>query len=211
VLWTVLLGSASAVPAQQSPAPGPLDATAPPPEKLSLYVFGAAVEGDDPPGLTGDGPDLALGIGLGQRFNRFFSGEAELLITLGEYDTPPWLSFSDEDMSLTGGFLLYSVKLRALSKRLEPYIGGGLGIAYHELNVTGSFGLSTIGVESDFGFARQLLAGVDVKAGEKTRIGFEVRELDVEADFGSAIGRELDVGGRMWIFAWRQVISRHRR
>jgi len=212
LLLAGLLSTASAGQAPEALDPEePYSAPSPPPEKLSVYAVAAAVEGEDPPRLTGDGPDFALGFGLGQRFNRYVSGEAELLITAGEYDTPPSLGFSDDDMTLTGGFLLYSVKLRYPAKRLQPYLGVGLGVAYHRLQVTGSFGFGTVDVDSDFRSATQRVAGIDLVTGEKTRIGLELRELDAHADFGSISGGEIDVGGRMWTFAYRRVVSRHRR
>jgi opacity protein-like surface antigen len=182
-----------------------------PSEKLSIYGIVAAVEGDDPPVLTGDGPDSALGLGVGQVFNRYVSADAELLITLGEYETPPDFAFTDDDMTLTGGFLLYSVKLHYPFGRFRPYFGAGLGVAYHELEVTGSFGLGHVRVEDDFGIANQLLAGFDLRVGDKTRIGFGIRELDVDADFRSTIGGEIDVGGRMWTFTFRRTVTWARR
>ena len=176
--------------------------------KSYWYASGGSFNGTEQLGTLGEGRSgVLMGGGFGQRFNRYFAGEAEIMIAGQEY-RPPGLSARD-DLTMTVFSVLYSLKATISLGRVRPFIAAGLGLHLADLQIIPNGSLfNTIDLQDDRGILGQLCLGFDVTLGQKSRIGLEYREINAEADFGTFTGGDVDIGGGSVLVVYRRGFGR---
>ncbi len=196
MLVVTLCGSAAAQPED--------DASDPKLQKRYISAFAASVDGDDAGSRLGDpGGNFAFGLGGGVRMNPNLALEVDFVFDIRDYDLPEDtvvpLFVSVDDIDLTSAFGFFTVKGIYPTKRVELYIGAGLGLGYSELEMRGRLFLfsGTVEKESEFNVAAQLAAGMNFAPSRRTQFGLELRQIEASASFGALSGGEIDIGGRM--------------
>lgn len=201
-----MLGFAMAPPAfaQTEPAPAPQG-----PGQKYFYLFGGSFSPEKDRQLGDENGKLTLGLGFGSRHSQHIAWEIEIPFHYHSVNAPDLspvfltLTSGRADISTFG--LAGNVRLIYPRDRLEPYLGGGLGLYYTNLEVTrfvvgfpGSFRTSDINI------GLQLLAGVDYFYGEKGRsVGLQYRKLILDASFGSEVPGSVKVGGDALLLNFR--------
>jgi opacity protein-like surface antigen len=180
--------------AQTEPAPQRL-------EQKYFYLFGGSFSPEKDRQLGDENGKLTLGLGFGSRYSPHIAWEIEIPFHYRSANAPDLssifltLTSGRADISTFG--LAGNVRLIYPGDRFEPYLGGGFGLYYTNLEVTrfvvgfpGSFRTSDINV------GLQMLAGVDYFYGEKGRsVGLQYRKLKLDANFGPEVPGSVKVGG----------------
>jgi len=187
----------------------------PPRDKPELRVVGYGGSLQAPSGsraLEGGGAGVVLGFAVDQKFRRNLTGSFDLSLGFVDYDLPVALGFFGADtVDVSTAWMGYLVKGVIPAGRVELYAGAGPGIAYAEATVPVEFLIffrATVEEESDWGLGLQTLVGLDFSIGARSRLGFEYRRLEFEADFGELSGGEVDVGGNAFVVVYRKRVGR---
>jgi opacity protein-like surface antigen len=152
-------------------------------------------------GLTNGSDGLLLTAGFGRRFNPYVAGEAEASFTGQTYNAPGYTGDGEPTVSLAS--LGCSLKLTLPRKSFRPFVTAG--VAYFQADIQlveeDGWGYAVDRIEDDSGFGTRYGFGVDVIAGKHSWIGFEYRDLQAEAEFGTS--STVDLGGSSLSFSYR--------
>jgi opacity protein-like surface antigen len=91
--------------------------------------------------------------------------------------------------------------------RLEPYVGGGVGVYQVRLHATGQqFGIPEDMTITSTEVGLHALAGIDYAVSAHTSLGCELRYVRVQTSLGSVLPGSLEAGGRMLSLVWRSTL-----
>ena len=160
---------------------------------------------DRDPQLADENGKYALAFTLGSRYSRHVAWEIELSQDYYSVNTPPGFapgslfgSAGRADLTKLG--LGGNVRLIYPLGRFEPYIGGGAGLYWTEIDASTFF---TTVKRRDTGPGLLLLAGAEYVFGERGHsLGIQYRKLNLSASFGAGIG-DVDVGGSHLLLTYR--------
>jgi opacity protein-like surface antigen len=193
-------------------ASGASSEEAPQPARERRYVFGylGALDAEADANALGDpGTSFAFGLGGGYRRRPSLGLEVDVTFNVRTYDvpedTPNPLFGTIDKLTLTSALSFFNVKATYPGKRVEPFVGGGAGLSYSELELRGSLlGFSgTVDKERDFVLAFQLVAGVDFVVSKRANFGLEFRSIHGTSDFGELSGGSIEIGGRLFAFSYK--------
>lgn len=171
------------------------------------YVSGIASEFDaeDNPGrLEDEGSSWALGCRFGYRVKRYLELEGEFLGASAQFDngtvTAPFFGTVSDEMHLDLTALVLRARALYPLGRFEPYLGAGVGFGRAELTVFGTLlGIPGIAEEQkDWAILYEISIGANLILSSKVDLGFEYRDLQMEADFGDLSGGSVDTGGKFY-------------
>lgn len=201
VLCSTLSGTAVA--ATASPAS---------PAASDAFVFwlGSFDPQDSHPAPRGNG--FALGLGYERRHAHLRYG-GEVSLAFADYRTPdsiysdPFTVISDT-MTLTSAGLAGTVALGQAVGAFEVYGGVGAGLYLSTMRLHGStLGFPGSHDERDSGFGFSIFAGMSLQTGTQTRLGIELRRLELDADFGLLSSGNMPIGGNFVLLTYRRLLA----
>lgn len=180
--------------------------------ELRLFGYGGSLQAaEGGRALKDGGAGVVLGFGLDRSFNRGLVGSLDMTLGAVDYDLPVDLGpFASDEVDLTTLWIGYIVKGVLHAGRAELYAGAGPGLGFSEATVPSTFLLffsGTAAEENDWGIGLQAVAGLDFPIGKHSRLGFEYRRLEIEADFGELTGGKVDVGGDAFVLAYKRKVG----
>jgi opacity protein-like surface antigen len=179
-------------------------------KELGFTFSLGSLQTDLAPELSGGGSGLFLGFTMDWEIRPHLMGSLDVVDTIMDYDLPIDLGYPAEDEANTNtfwiGFLLRGV---VSVKRVDLYAGAGpaLGFSRASVGSTSCFILcsgESLASENDWGFGLQGVAGLDVRLGERSRLGLEYRRMRLDVDFGSLSSGEINVGGDAFLLVYRK-------
>ena len=174
------------------------------PERVGRWYLSGAVGGFNEqtnPQLVSQDGRIGLAIGGGYRLSPYVALEIDGLFASERIDTPSTipgsaLGTTEDRANLDRGGLSGLVKFILPLNRVELYAGGGLGVYTTTLLVEGTFmGAHTELRENDTDVGYQAVAGFDVLVSRHISVGLEYRHLKLDANLGSLVPGDLDMGG----------------
>lgn len=181
----------------------------------SAWSFGFALGSLRPEDSTGklknQGGQYALALDSTYRLSGNWYLGADLFAYGQRFDTPPSVvppAFGTVDgrAHVAGGSLGVVVKYSVPVGRLDAYVGGGAGVYFNSMRVTGStFGLPAHGEVRDDRIGQQILAGISYRIGNDWSVGIEWRRIFLQANFGALSNGPVDLGGDSYMIAFRSA------
>jgi opacity protein-like surface antigen len=142
-----------------------------------------------------------LSFQIGYRYSENISFELDTVAHDQRVDTPasitpPFLGTVDGRTHIYGGGFSGVVKFSVPLGHLVPYIGGGVGMYFATMNVTGTvLGLETSAEANETVPFEQVLAGADYWFSDRWALGIEYRRAFIEANFGGFTNGDVQLGG----------------
>jgi len=152
--------------------------------------------------LRASGPGWFLSGGVASRRHPTIEWGSEIAVQLAHYDTlhyvvSRWVR-PGSHLERVSATLLGSIRAGPQSTVVWPHVYGGAGLVFTSLEFPGStFGFpGSIDRERRLSLCGALGAGIDVEAGKRCAIGFEVRRWwTTRTDFGPLTPDAMDLGG----------------
>ncbi|RMG59418.1 MAG: hypothetical protein D6713_05465 [Deltaproteobacteria bacterium] len=138
---------------------------------------------DDEIGLAGFGTGAFTGGLIGFRFHPNVAIE-------GEVD---YYESGVGSLDLLANPYIFNVRIIAPGVFVEPYLEGGVGIYFAELDF--DLGGGFVETDSGVGVGFHLGGGVDIRLGPGLALGTEVRWFTAKPDFRDIAGNDPDIGG----------------
>ena len=178
------------------------------PERVGRWYMSGAVGAfneETNPQLANQDGQFGVAISGGYRFSPHVALEIDGLFASQRIDTPATIPGSalgtvDGRASLYSGGLGGLVKFILPLDRVELYVGGGLGVYTTTLLVEGDLlGAHTQLTEYDTDVGFQAVAGADFYVSRHVSLGLEYRRLELDANLGTLIPGDLDMGGDFFL------------
>ena len=151
--------------------------------------------------LESPGSEFAFGIGGLFDYSKYIDWGFDAIAISRDYDTPGTVSGGpftvvSEDMSMTTLGLTINARLKYTAGIAEIYAGGGTGLYFSKLVVTGST-LGFVGSHeersTDVGYFYNY--GATFEIANKHRLGLEYRKVFLDGDFSPVTTEKVDIGG----------------
>jgi opacity protein-like surface antigen len=177
--------------------------------RLYLSGFGGTLSGRESPGqLEDERGEATLGFGFGYRKNRHLVLEGEILLLDRNYAAPPQDEFFligySERMEVEAAGVTFGVRGVWPLRRVEPFVGAGMGLYRSEAKVPGlAFVIPIEESDTDLGIGFHLVTGFDLILTREWSLGLEFRMYELEADFDGLSHGKVDIGGESVAIALR--------
>ena len=178
----------------------PIAAEEPEPGRHAVRAFLGFMSSDNESKLGDDDGAGMLIAAYEYRPNRHFAVGGEFQVIAHSYRpsaTPAgFFTDPDRDSDVDSGGFAGTVRGFVPLGSVDMYGGGGLGLYYSQLAITGTTnGVDGIFYETDSGFGYFAMVGADIALARQHRLTVEFRKLWLKADFDKLGGGEVDIGG----------------